>query len=89
MFLRQTLEKPVNGYWDGGARQTFDWYIVGTPHTDSKGKFVKIGSFCANHFFHVALGKTDKLTLSYAKKRLESSTKLKSTFEYIKEKGDR
>lgn len=83
MFLRQTLEKPVNGYWDGGAEDTFDWEIESEPKKDKKGYFVKIGSFAANHWFHVALGKTDKLTLSYAKKHLKRVTRIPCKFEYV------
>ena len=83
MKLRQTLDKPVQGYWDGGAKQTFDWGIEGSPASDSKGQYVKIGSFSANHWFHVAVGKTEKQTLSYAKKHLQASTRYPSTFEYI------
>ena len=83
MKLRQTLDKPVHGYWDGGAKQTFDWSVEGSPATDSKGQYVRIGSFAANHWFHVASGKTEKLTLSYAMKHLKASTRYQSTFEYI------
>jgi hypothetical protein len=78
LVLRQTLSKPVNGYWDGGAKRVFDWRIDG-----STGQYVRIGSFDANHWFHVAVGKTDKQTLSYAKKHLARSTRCPSTFEYI------
>jgi len=83
MILRQTLEKPVHGYWDGGRKQVFDWKIDGPIHYDSKGSFVRIGSYDANFWFHVAAGKTDKLTLSYAKRHLRRITTVKSTFEYI------
>lgn len=86
MELRQTLEKPVQGYWDGGAKQVFDWSIddYGNGYSeDSKGRYVKVGSWSANHWFHVALGKTEKLTLSYAKRHLQTSTRYPSTFEYI------
>ena len=83
MILRQTLEKPVHGYWDGGAKQVFDWEIDGEASTDKHGKFVRVGSWQANHWFHVALGKTVKLTLSYAKKPLQSCTRTSSTFEYV------
>ena len=83
MILRQRLNKPVNGYWDGGAKQMFDWSIKGNPQTDSEGQYVKIDSYSANHWFHVALGRTDRLTLSYAKKHLQSVTGIPSTFEYI------
>jgi len=81
--LRQTLDKPVHGYWDGGAKDIFDWSIEGSPSTDSKGQFVRIGSFAANHWFHVALGKTVKLTLSYAMHHLKAVTRVPSTFKYI------
>ena len=84
MTLRQTLEKPVNGYWDGEAKQAFDWQIEKYfGGQDSKGRFVRIGCWGANHWFNVALGKTDKLTLSYAKRRLSSSCKVACRFEYI------
>ena len=83
MRLRQTLEKPVHGYWDGGAKQVFDWEIKGHQGTDSKGEYIRIGSYSANHWFHVAKGKTDKLTLSYAMAHLKATTCYQSTFEYV------
>ena len=84
MELRQTLPEPVHGYWDGGAKQVFDWSIDGSPATDSKGKYVRIGSWSANHWFHVALGKTDKITLCNAMKHLRGTQLGKqSKFEYI------
>lgn len=83
MKLKQTLQYAVNGYWDGGKKQVFEWSIDGNVQKDKKGYFVRIGSWGANHWFHVALGKTDKLTLSYAKRHLRKITKIASTFEYI------
>jgi len=83
IILRQTLNESVNGYWDGGKKQVFDWTIDGKPQTDKQGQFVRIGSFDANTWFHVALGKTDKQTLSYAKRHLQHSTRYPSTFQYI------
>lgn len=85
MILRQTLEKPVQGYWNGGERQVFDWMIDGSPRIDAKGQFVKIGSWGANHWYHVALGKTEKLTLRNAKLHLLAITRMPSKFEYIEE----
>lgn len=83
MKLIQKLEKPVGGYWDGGLKQVFEWEIdpLGGGR-DSKGAYVRIGSWEANHYFHVAQGKTEKLTLSYAKKHLKANTRIPSTFEY-------
>jgi len=83
MKLRQTLAYPVNGFWYDGKKQVFDWKIEGEPQTDDKGKFVRVGSWEANFWFNVAMGRTEKLTLSYAKRRLQSGTQIPSTFEYI------
>lgn len=83
MLLRQTLEHAVNGYWDGGAKQVFDWTINGTPRQYGKGQIVRIGSWSANFWFHIAVGKTEKITLSYAKQHLQAVTKIPSKFEYI------
>ena len=86
MKLRQTLSRPVHGYWDGGAKQVFDWGIEGSPTTDSKGQYVKVGSFSANHWFHVASSRTDKLTLCNAKKHLRGTALgRQSKFEYVNE----
>jgi hypothetical protein len=82
MRLRQTLKEAVNGYWDGGMKQVFDWEIEGT-NKDNQGSFSRIGSWNANYWFHVSTGKSDKLTLSYAKKHLKKITRIESSFEYI------
>jgi hypothetical protein len=86
LVLKQTLPYPVSGYWDGGKKQIFHWSIEGSPGTDSKGQFIRIGSWAANHWFHVALGHTDKLALCNAKRHLQA-TKLgkQSVFEYVEE----
>ena len=89
MLLRQTLQRPVHGYWDGGAKQVFDWEVEGGYvedgyfGKDAEGTFERIGLWSANHWFHVAHGKTEKLTLSYAKQHLRFTTRIPSTFEYI------
>ena len=85
MILRQKLDHPVNGYWDGGEKDTFDWEIDGSSKSDEKGIFVEIGSWAANHWFHVALSKTEKLTLRNAMFHLRAVTKVPSSFEYIEE----
>jgi len=85
MKLKQTLKRPVDDYWDGGTKQVFYWGIEGSPRTDSKGQFVRVGSWQANHWFHVALSRTDKLTLANAKRHLKTRTSLSSTFEYVED----
>jgi hypothetical protein len=86
MYLKQTLKNPVNGYWDGGAKQEFEWRVhhhcVGQ---DKRGKFVKVGSFDANHWFHVSLGKTEKETLRNAMRHLRKHTRIESSFKIINE----
>lgn len=87
LILRQTLEKPINGYWNGGLQQVFDW-TIDKIHTgqDSKGVFIRMSCWTANHWFNVAQGKTDKLTLSYAKKHLQAATSYPCKFEYVEQK---
>jgi hypothetical protein len=86
MKLRQTFSRPINGYWDYGPKQVFDWEIEGQPNTDDKGQYIKVGSWRANHYFHVALGKTIKKTLSNAKRRLTAMARRAGEpckFEYV------
>lgn len=84
MRLRQTLPYPTNGYWDGGKKQVFDWSIHGHIGHDSKGDFIRIGSWGANHWFSVSKGKTDKVTLCNAMKHLrKTSLGKQSKFEYV------
>ena len=80
MILRQTLEHSVNGYWDGGAKRVFNWEI---DKDYTGGEYIRVGSFEANYWFNIARGTTEKLTLSYAKRHLSTSTRIASTFEYI------
>jgi len=84
MILQQTLIEPVNGYWDGGSKQVFKWSVdpLGGGE-DSRGTFVRIGGWEANYWFCVARGKTEKQTLSYAKRHLQAITKIPSDFKYI------
>jgi hypothetical protein len=84
LILVQKLDKPYPGYWEGGPKQAFEWRIE--RHfggTDSKGKFVRVGSWCANHWFYVAVGKTDKATLGNARRHLRAITKVPCEFWYL------
>lgn len=83
MILRQTLDHAVHGYWDGGAKSQFDWKIDGGTQHDAKGAYVRIGSWSANHWFHVAVGKTEKRTLANAKLHLKAVSGIPCKFEYI------
>jgi len=86
MILRQTLKEAIYGYWDGGRKSIFDWKIEGHEGRDKKGIFIRVGSWSANHWFNVAKGKTDKQTLSNAKRRLTEwalKSNIECSFEYI------
>ena len=75
MILRMTLEHPLYGYWDGGAKDTFDFSLDSLPRHDARGAYVKIGYWQANAWFHVALGRTVKSTLANARRRLSARAK--------------
>ena len=84
IILRQTSPEPIHGYWDGGAKQRFAWSLDHIDGHDSNGTFTRVSSFEANHWFNVAKGRTDKITLCNAMKHLRG-TKLgrASRFEYV------
>ena len=84
LVLRQTLPEPIHGYWDGGAKQVFNWTIDGVSGRDSQGEYVRVGCWSANHWFHIAKGKTNKVTLCNAMKHLRGTEVGKqSKFEYV------
>ena len=86
IVLYQTLAHPVNGYWDGGAKDTFRWTIEKYfLRREGKRKYVRVGSWGANHWFEVTKGKTNKQTLTNAKRHLQWATRVPSTFEYAEE----
>lgn len=86
LSLIQVFEKPICGYWDGGAKKEFEWRIEWHAHgIDKKGTFVRVGSWDANHWFNVAIGGTEKQTLGNARRKLSRAAKrqgLKCTFNY-------
>jgi hypothetical protein len=86
MELKIKLNKEIGGYWDGGLKNEFTWFIDGEIKKDKRGKYVKIGSWEANYWFNVAVGKTEKLTLSNALRSISSKLKkrgLKFSYQYV------
>jgi len=82
MILRITLEKPISGFWDGSNKSVFDWTI----EEKRANAYARVGSWEANYWFTVKLGKTDKQTLSYALRSIGKSLSkkgLKYNYEYI------
>ena len=87
MRLIQQLETAIGGYWDGGLKRSFQWTIDSPPLRDSKGRYVKVGSYEANHWFYVALGKNQKQTLANARRKLTARMKrdqINGTFSYVR-----
>lgn len=64
------FNRPMLGYWDGGKKSKFEFTINYKVYKDSKGYFTKIGSWEANYWFMVSVGKTVTATLSYAMRAL-------------------
>ena len=86
MKLIQTYDESINGNWDGGVKQVFDFTIERTPQKDKDGWYVRVGSFSKNFWFHVAVGKTEKQTLGNARRRLTAWDKQKgitARYKYI------
>lgn len=94
LALVQTLNRPVYGYWDGGQKQRFVWTIESlrvraadggydTAYGDTPATHARIGAWEANHYFTVRVGRTDRLTLSYARAHLRAVSPCQSTFEIV------
>ena len=75
MKLVQTFIEAIPGNWNGGPKRVFIWRVAGSPQSDAQGRFVKVGSWDANYWFHVAVGRTNKQTLGNARRRLTALTK--------------
>jgi hypothetical protein len=70
------LGKPVSGYWDGGAKQHFDF----KPEPRSKHyteNTIKWGSYSANFFFSAKSGKSWADAASIAKRMIVKMLKIK------------
>ncbi len=70
IHMRMVLGRPMSGYWDDDMKSPFHFQINGHPQHDARGAYIRIGSWEANHWFHVAMGKTVKATLGNARRRL-------------------
>lgn len=88
MILRMILERPIQGFWDGGAKEVFDFSIDSSVQSDKHGAYIRVGSWAANHWFNVALGKTVKATLGHARRKLAAAARrdgIPARFEYVPE----
>lgn len=82
LTLVQKLDRAISGWWDGGPKDEFRWKITTRGMKDKRGRYVRVGSWEANHWFHVAEGQTDKQTLANARRRLKLRTKVPCRFWY-------
>lgn len=69
------LEKPVQGFWDNGAKSHFEFTPEHQFSFNKYGNTIKWGSWEANYWFIATKGKTDKLSLKYAIQSLKSALK--------------
>jgi len=77
-----TLDRPINGWWDGGPRSTFDFWF--TP--DPNGKTGRVGSWEANWYRQVKIQRTEKATLAIVRQILSRTCRrdgIGVSWEYI------
>lgn len=69
--IRVTLDKPTDGYWDGGKKQQGDFEVEGCMKDKPEvGNVVKWGCWHFNYWFNCGTGKSWKSAVMYAKRRL-------------------
>ena len=79
MQIEIRFNKPVSGWWDGGAK-TGGTFEVDRLHT-LDDKHTAFGCWSLNHYFNVKTGGTEKETLSRAKRYLKKHTR--QPFEFV------
>jgi hypothetical protein len=75
-IIHVDLGKPVSGYWDGGAKQHFDFSPTPKPkhYTEST---IQWGSWSANFYFSAKSGKSWTDAASIAKRMIAKMLKIK------------
>lgn len=73
MKIQVNFDKPVNGFWDGGAKTsgTFE----DDPCHRQSAEHTCFGSWELNFFFNVKTGRSDKETISRAKRYIRKHCK--------------
>lgn len=78
LALEVTLVTRINGYWNGGLKDTFTLELIRDIRKDATGYYQRIDCFQANCWFHVGAGKTkpqtDKQILMTAFKKMFKQT---------------
>ena len=72
MEVRVDFDKPVYGGMSGGKVNYFEFSPVGSVQVDAKGAYRKWGSWVGNFWFHVAMGKSERLEMSYVVRTLKA-----------------
>lgn len=86
LYLRQKLAEPISGWWDGGAKDTFNWFV--DEYQSRRQGWTIVGSYDANHWFHVEPGASEKGTLGNARRALGARARregVECEFEYIEQ----
>ena len=66
MQIAIKFDKPINGYWDGGAKSEAI-FEVDRLHSKTN-KHTCFGDWGINYWFNIKTGRTDKETISRAKR---------------------
>ena len=67
------LEQPVHGYWDGGAKSHFEFTPDLRHYSDGNLPNIEWGSWGANWWFRVELGKSAARHFGTVKRKLRGS----------------
>ena len=79
MKIEIAFDKPVNGWWDGGAKSGGE-FEVENCHRSSE-LHTCFGSWRLNTYFNVKTGRTDKETISRAKRWIKDHCR--QSFKFV------
>lgn len=81
MKLRLKLSRKINGWWDQGPEDTFDFTVQPEPWDVSDGK-TQVGSLDANYWFLVNCRGDEKKVLQKARYHIERTMRLPAGVDY-------
>jgi hypothetical protein len=78
MQITIKFNKPIGGYWDGGLKSGGTFEV--NRFKNLSNKHTCFGCWALNHYFNVKTGRTDKETISRAKRHLKKHCRQPFTF---------
>ena len=78
MQITIKFDKPTGGYWDGGLKSGGTFTVDRCHKLDNE--HTCFGAWELNHYFNVKTGRTEKETISRAKRYLKAKCRRPFTF---------